>query len=803
MNDSAKAPKDRSDTNGLQAVQAFFSSKGMKITGKVLAVILKILLTILLIAVITGCVFGVVLMIYVFNTFSQSQEIPDLSQITDNGTSIIYTQDANGTWVESQRLEGINRIWTDYEEIPGYLKDAVVAIEDERFWVHEGVDWKRTAAAVLETVLGNGSFGGSSITQQLIKVVSGDNDSTIERKIREIFRALEMERDYYSKEQILEAYLNILPLSDGVVGVGAAANYYFGKDVRDLSLAECALIAGITNLPGYYDPYDYPDHAKQRQEIILSKMYELKMISEDEYRQAYGEELHYKSNARYIEVQDYYVDLLIEDVIDDLMETYGYSYTYAEQLVFFGGLRIYSYEDVQKQAAVEAVFEDPSNFPDIEGDTEQPNACIFIMDYEGRVVATVGGRGEKDANRVQNRSTQSRRQPGSSIKPLAVYAPALERDLINYSTIVRDAPIKLADGSLWPPNYGMPPMDLGWQTVQYAIQQSHNTVPVRILEQMGIDVSYDFLTKTLHFTSLEESDRNYAPLALGGFSYGVTAREMAAGYQIFGNGGYYNSPHTYHKVELDGQVLLQHVPEKEQAISADTAVIMNKLLQRVVLNGTGYDISWQWPYTQVFAKTGTTDGNRDSYFAGGTPYYVGALWMGYDSNSEMTVYQGSVAKQLWSKAMLALHEDLPAASFPDWAPVEGHYYDPSSGVVTDNAGGTPGADGKPTPSGKWGYYKVGHVPYTVNSLGGVSYGEKPTTTTATTTTATTKASATTTTAAVTTTTVSEITETTLPPDETTLPPDDPTEAPPETTATEPTETTTTLPPAVIALDPAA
>ena len=795
------APAPKKQTEFWDKFHAFFDSKGMHIFGKVLAYIGKALLTILLIGVITGCVFGVVLTVYVFNTFSNSQDIPDLTRITDNGTSIIYTQDKDGNWVESQRLEGINRIWTDYADIPQYMKDAVVAIEDERFWEHQGVDWKRTAGAVIDTALGRGSFGGSTITQQLIKVTTGDNDNTIERKIREIFRALEMERDYYSKEQILEAYLNILPLSDGVVGVGAAANYYFAKDVRDLTLAECALIAGVTNLPGYYDPYDYPDHAKKRQEIILQKMYELMMISEDEYRQAYAEELHYKSSARYIEVHDYYVDLLIEDVIEDLMETYGYNYTYAEQLVFFGGLRIYSYEDVEKQAAVEAVFADDSNFPDIAGAENQPNACIFIMDYEGRVVATVGGRGEKNANRVQNRSTQSRRQPGSSIKPLGVYGPALDRDIINYSTVVRDAPITLPDGSLWPPNYGMPPMDLGTQTVQYAIQQSHNTVPVRILQEMGTDVSYQFLTETLHFTSLEESDANLAPLALGGFTHGVTAREMAAGYQIFGNGGYYNKPHTYHKVELDGQILLQHVPEMEEAISPETATIMNKLLQTVVRNGTGYDISWQWPSTQVFAKTGTTDGNRDSYFSGGTPHYVAALWMGYDNNQEMTVYQGSVAKQIWSKCMLAVHADKPAASFEEWGTVEGHYYNPTTGIVAEAATtvtpGTPATEGKPateaqTVTNKYGYYKVGQVPYSLNTLGGIDL--KPATTTTTTTTTTVAPTTTTTTTAETSATDTEITDptdvtepsgdtdvTTLPTTEVTVAP------PPENT------TTTTMP----------
>ncbi len=704
-------------------VKSFFRSKPMRILGKTFGLLMKTLLTILLIGVITVCMVGCVMTVYVFNTFSNSQEIPDISRIMDNGTSIIYTQNKNGDWVESQRLQGINRIWTDLPEIPDHLQKAVIAIEDERFYQHQGVDWKRTAAAVVEKLLGDGSFGGSTITQQLIKIVSGDNDTTIERKIREIFKAMEMERDYYTKDEILEGYLNILPLSDGVVGVGAAANYYFGKDVNDLTLAECAVIAGITNLPSYYDPYDHPDHAKERQETILAKMHELGFITDDEYRQAYGEELHYKSSARYVDIQDYYVDLLIEDVIEDLMETHGYNYTYAEQLVFFGGLRIYSYEDVEKQAAIEAIFENDSNFPDIEGEEEDPNAAIFIMDYDGKVVATVGGRGEKEGNRVQNRATQSRRQPGSAIKPLAVYAPAIDKDIVNYSTIVRDAPIKLPDGSLWPHNFGSSVGDRGWRTVQYALQQSHNTIPVRILQEMGVEEGYNFLKDTLHFTSLEESDMDYAPLALGGFTYGVTVREMAAGFQIFGNSGYYNSPHTYQKVLLDDEVLLEHVPEKEQAISPASATIMNKLLQKVVTQGTAGAISGSWPYTQVFAKTGTTDDNKDSYFAGGTPYYVGAIWMGYDSNSDsLSEWQRSVAKEIWNKCMVHLHKDLPAASFETWGDVEGHYYDPNSGIVTNDS------------SGKYGYYKSGEVPYTVNSLGGISYGDAPTTTTETTTT---------------------------------------------------------------------
>ena len=731
------------------AIRRFFRTKPMRIVRKIFGFIGKALATVLLIGVITACIAGCIMTIYVFKTFSASPEIPDISQIMDNGTSIIYTMDDEGAWQESQRLEGINRIWTDLPEIPDYLQKAVVAIEDERYYLHNGVDWKRTAAAVVNQVLGGDSqFGGSTITQQLIKVVSGDDETSIERKIREIFRALEMERDYYTKDEILEAYLNILPLSDGVVGVGAAANYYFAKDIEDLTLAECAVIAGVTNLPSYYDPYDHPDHAKKRQETILAKMHELGFITDDEYIQAYNEELHYKSNARYIEVQDYYVDTLIEDVIGDLMETYGYNYNYAEQLVFFGGLRIYSYEDVDKQRAVEAVMKDDSNFIDIEGEDENPNAAVFIMDYEGRVVAVVGGRGEKTGNRVQNNATQSQRQPGSTMKPLGVFAPALDMDLINYSTIVRDAPITLSDGSSWPPNYGYTTaFDNGWMTVQYALQESKNTVPVRILDEMGFETSYNFLKEKLHFTSLVESDYAYAPLALGGMTYGVTVREMCAGYQIFGNGGIYNSPHTYNKVETeDGEVLLEHVVENERAIEEDTATVMNRLLQTVTSYGTAAEVSGDWTNIQLFSKTGTTDNNKDAYFAGGTPYYVGALWMGYDSNQISLSYdQRMSSKYLFSKCMKVLHEDLPAATFEEWGDVTGQYYDKETGVAVESK-----EDGKEY---GWGYYKAGMVPYGENYFGDIAY-QPPTTTT--------EAKETTTTAKVTTTTTKSDTQTTDP-----------------------------------------
>ncbi|MBQ9415193.1 MAG: transglycosylase domain-containing protein [Clostridia bacterium] len=765
----------RSNNNFWSKLKAFFQSKPVHIFGIIFGVIFKIVLTVVLIGVIAACIGGVVLTIYVFNTFANSQEMPDISRIMENGTSIVYTQNSNGDWVESQRLEGINRIWTDLPEIPDNLQKAVVAIEDERFYEHDGVDWKRTAAAVVNKLLHNSNeFGGSTITQQLIKVVSEDDDATIERKIREIFRAIEMERDYYTKDQILEAYLNILPMSDGVVGVGAAANYYFGKDVSKLTLAECAVIAGITNSPSYYDPYDHPAHARERQHVILQKMHELGFISDDEYIQAYGEELHFKNSAKYVDVQDYYVDQLIEDIIADLQEEYGYNYNYAEQLVFFGGLRIYSYENTAIQGKIEAIFRDDSNFPDIEGEEEDPNAAIFIMDYDGRVIATVGGRGQKTGNRSLNRSTQSRRQPGSAIKPLATYAPAIDLDIVNYSTLVRDAPIQLPDGDLWPSNFGMGVGDHGWVTVQYALEDSFNTVPVRILQEMGLSTSYEFLTEKLHFTSLEPEDEDYAPLGLGGFTYGVTVREMAAGFQIFGNGGYCNKPYTYEKILLDDDILLEHKTAAEPAIDPASATVMNKLLQKVFTQGTATAIRGDWPGMEVFAKTGTTNDNKDSYFAAGTPYYVGAVWMGYDNNDSLSEWQRSIAKVLWSQCMRAAHEGLEPTSFDEWGDVEGHYYG-SNGCVTSGGG-------------NWGWYKSSNIPTGgSNTLGDISYGEfieeETTTSTLVSTTAKTKAEP----------------ETTAPDPETTAPEPETTAPEPETTApdtdiTEPPDTTETISP---------
>ncbi len=657
------------------AFSRFFHSTPMRVLGKGISVLLKCIVTILLVGIITATVVGSVMVVYVLSNFNGTEGLPDLDEIAVNETSIIKNLDENNEWVEYQQLEGNNSVWVDFEEIPQDLRDAVVAIEDKRFYEHDGVDWRRTVAASANLVLHFRSveFGGSTITQQLIKVTTGESEQTIERKITEIMRALRLEQSLDGskedvKEKILESYLNVLPLSRNVIGVGAAATNFFGKEIGELTLAECAAIAGITQNPSKYDPFMHPENLRDRQRTVLRAMLDQKLITQDEYVQAVNEELHFKSYESQTLMQDYYVDLLVEEVAADLMEQYGYSYNQAITKVYRGGLIIHSYENVAMQQKVEAIYADESNFPAvIESDERDPQGAIFVIDYDGRVVATAGGRGQKESDRVYNRSTDARRQCGSSIKPLASYCPAVENNLIHFSSLVPDAPITLANGKKWPPNYGnTSTSDRGMTTVAWALKRSYNTVAAQLVHQLTPAGSYDFLTKKLGFT-LEEQDRDYSAMALGGFHIGVTCRDMAEGYQIFGNGGYYRESATYSHVTQGegGEVILRTKSEPVRVISEETSYVMNRLMQLVVQsrNGTGADIWGSWTGGwQVFGKTGTSGTSRSGsdynvYFAGGTTQYVAASWFGYDYDKALDRTQTGYARSLWNKVMIALRDD--------------------------------------------------------------------------------------------------------------------------------------------------
>ncbi len=696
----------------------------------------KAAFTVALVGVISVSIVGCALVIYLVNNFDADRYMPVLGEMSMDNRSVIYVKNDAGDFVPYHNLLGGNSVWTDLEKIPKDLQNAVVAIEDERFWDHEGVDWKRTVSAMANLFLSRvlhidtNEFGGSSITQQLIKVTTQNIDHSIERKINEILAAMELERSEYTKPEILEGYLNNLPLTGDLVGVGIGARYYFGKEAEELTLAECAVLASITNNPSVYDPYLHPENVRQRQKLVLAKMYELEFISHDEYINALNQELVFKSSATRQPVQDYYVDLVVEDVIADLMEAYGYTYQYAENMVYYGGLNIYSAEDPTIQAKVEAIYRDESNFPKhLDRDEEDPQTSFFAVDYTGRVIATVGGRGEKTANRVLNRSTQSYRSPGSSIKPLTSYGPAVALDLVHYSSMVRDAPITLPDGTKWPHNYNMKTTpDNGDVLLGVALQKSLNTVAARLVQELTPERSFNYATNTFQLSTLVETkavngqiltDMALSPLALGAFTDGVTARDMAAAYGIYGSGGFYNEPYSYYKVTKgtkdDETEVLTKGKKSMRVLDEETSYVMLKLMERVTTYGTAADLGRSWGDWELYGKTGTSESNRDVYFTGGTPYCAAASWFGYDDNTVMIGSQTGYAKSLWSKAMKAIHQNQQITVFerPEGV-LEAPYCTVTGQLASDGCEST-----------DVGYYKSSNIPEECALHGGQSTTTTP------------------------------------------------------------------------------
>ncbi len=592
-----------------------------------------------------------------------------------NMTSVIYTKGDDGKWQEYQRIHGNeNRIWTDMENIPVMLQNAFVAIEDERFYTHRGVDWKRTAGAFLNYLpfvdIYSSNQGGSTITQQLIKNITSDKDKSAMRKLREIGRALALEKIIDDKEVILEAYLNTIALGNGICGVQVAANYYFNKDIKDLTLVESAAIAAITKNPSANNPEDYPERNKERRRVVLDKMLELEMISEQQYEQAYNADVVIDKSQQQnfeIPVNSYFVDALIDNVIADISEKYGYSKDTAASMLYNGGLKIYSTLDSDIQDTMEKVYLNQRKYfsqKSRKGERPFVQSAMTIMDYEGHILGIVGGVGEKTTSRGLNRATSSPRQPGSTMKPLGVYAQAMENGSITYYSSRVDKPLDnyYGDNKKGPKEwYGY---YAGNMTVKKALERSANTIPCWILkEDVGINESYNFLTQKLNMRYLNETDKNLASLALGGCAYGITTTESAAAYAIFGNGGKYFKPVTYYKVErAGGELVLNCDIEGEQVIATGTATLMNKMLQNVVYGseGTGKGIAG-YNKMKAYAKTGTSSESNDLWMVAGTPYYVGSVWYGFDQPEK--IHNAGAAATVWRTIMSEIHKGLETKEF--------------------------------------------------------------------------------------------------------------------------------------------
>ena len=665
---------------------------------------LKMFLTVMLIGIITVSLVAGTFLVYAFTMVDGTMDV-NLNDLELNFTTTIYIEDkASGEWVEYQRLHGeYNRIWRSYDEkaakdennttytgIPQQLVDAYVAIEDKRFQTHYGVDWKRTFGAVINEFIPiySSRQGGSTITQQLVKNLSNDREQSASRKVREIMRARYLE-SHYTKDTIIECYLNTIPLGHGLYGVEVAANYYFDKSVNELTLLECASLAAITKGPSIYDPEDNPENNKQRRQLVLDFMLEQGYITKEQHEAVYNEELNLVASREHLnelEVNNYFIDALIVDVTNDLAEKYGWDTVHASENFYSGGYKIYATIDPEIQSAVDEVFSNSEKYGLTGKDGQQLQGAFTIMDYNGRVRGLAGGIGEKTVNLGTsgfNRATDAARQPGSTMKPIAAYAPAIEEGLIHYSSIVNDT---AANYNGWTPKnwYGT---YWGGVSVQYALERSINTIPVYLVNKLTPQVSYDFLTQKLGITTLNEFDKDLSPLGMGGTNGGITTLESAAAYQIFGNGGLYHEPTLYYAVydQHNDVVLSNENIESTVAVSEDTATVMNKLLQGVVYgsNGTGKGAAGYVSNMKIYAKTGTSNNSNDLWFVGGTPYYVASCWCGYDT--QQTIGDSAIAMKMWGAVMSKVHSGLEAKAFDESSYAVDRYYCTETGLLATDA----------------------------------------------------------------------------------------------------------------------
>lgn len=675
----------------------------------------KFLLTIFSVLAVAGIVTAISLAIYIIALASEPTGI-DLKAKSMNQTSRIFIKDSDtGEFTETRKLYSTeNRIWVDNQNIPDYMKEAQVAIEDKRFYEHNGVDWQRTLSAVAMLATGSDSYGGSTITQQLIKNITDDNEVSINRKLREICKALKLEQEY-TKDQILEAYLNVVNYGNNCQGVEAAAQLYFGKSIKDCSLAECAAIAGITQNPSRWNPLIYPENNRERRELILSEMYDQGVIkTKKEYDDAMSESakmtfVGFKSASEDEDdedndVQNWYYDQLFYDLRDDLARYYNISPDAASEKIYTEGLKIYCAMDEKMQNYIEkeAMNIDKSADPSIE-------LGSVLMDFDGRVIATVGSSNRKTTDLAWDRAAHSALQPGSSIKPLFVYPIAIENKQLYFSSTVLDEPIEKYEYDEASGGYISGPKNaygsyLGNILLPDAIERSSNAVAVQVMELIGgPSVAYEQAITKMNFKHLTELDGvNTGALSIGGLNGGVTVREMAAAYTYMGNEGLNYKPYTYYYItDSEDNIILDNrdaVPK--QAYSAETAGIMNRLLHYNVENSQNtYAMYARVSGWDIVGKTGTTDSDRDCWFCGMSPYAVMATWTGFDS--PQTISDKTRSAKFFANVMGEYLKDKEQKEYKISKNLIPATYNPVTGLVisTDSV------------SGKYvGYYTEDNMP---------------------------------------------------------------------------------------------
>ena len=695
---------DKSADNGINEK----SESGVKRFFKGLC---KFLLTAFTICFVALFIAGISLSIYIFTLASEPTGI-DLKAKSLNQTSFIYIKDdKTGEFKEYQTLYSTeNRIWVDNQDIPKAMKDAVVAIEDKRFYEHNGVDWARTLSAVVNLATGEDTYGGSTITQQLIKNITDDNEVSINRKLREICKALKLE-DEYTKDQILEAYLNVVNFGNNCQGVESAAQLYFDKSIKDCSIAECAAIAGITQNPSLWNPLIYPDNNKQRREIVINEMYDQGKITKSEYDNAMKESANmtfvgFKNTKQDDDdndyVQNWYIDQVFYDLREDLALYYNISEEAASEKLYTEGLKIYCAMDEKMQS----YMEEAAQSIDKTYDSELQIGSV-LMGFDGRVIATVGSSKKKTQALEWDRATHSKLQPGSSIKPVIVYPYAIDNKMLYYSSVVKDEPInnwKDQNGQLvsGPNNayYGYK----GDMLLPDAIEWSSNATAVQTMNLIGgPSVAYEQAVTKMGFKSLSEQDtQNTGALSMGGMNGGVSVREMAAAYNYLGNGGLYYEPYTYYYVtdSEDNIIIDNREAIPKQAYSAETASIMNRLLSYNVTNSAHTNAQYSrisgW---DIIGKTGTTDEDKDSWFCGLSPYATMATWCGFDQPASIS--NTSTSARFFSNVMGKYLEGKEQKEYNISPNLVEAQYNPYNGLIVTTD----------SPMGKYiGYYTEDNMP---------------------------------------------------------------------------------------------
>ena len=674
--------------------------------------------TMLAVFLVAGIIIGVSMVIYIASIAREPTGI-DLHSAKLNETSYIYTYNEQGRAQQFMQLyTSENRVMVEFDDIPKYMKDAIVAIEDKRFYEHHGVDWYRTAGAIFSLSTGGSQFGGSTLTQQLIKNITSDNEVSITRKLKEIFRALNVEREF-TKDEILESYLNTVNFGGNNNGIQAAATSYFNKDVKDLTLAECAAIVGITQNPSQYNPLVFPEENKERREIVLMAMYNQGKINKKEYNDAMEESKNMKfaDPNSFIEdeteeideeqIQNWYIDTVFADLRADLAEYLDISEDAASLKIYTEGLKVYCAMDqaVQEQAE-ETIknFSYFSYFPELQ--------CGFcMMDYDGRVISIVGSNKEKEGNLEWSRAIDSALQPGSTIKGVTAYPLAINNGNLYYSSIVHDVPM-----DNWFQDTGAPGPN-NWYLSYYgdmllpeAIEISANAPVANVLRdwvdpngQDGVRYAYDYVTNKLGWTHLdfEVDSQNMAGLSIGGFHGGSTVRDMAKAYTLLGNGGKSYKPYTYYYVtDADDNVIIDNRDQDPiQALTVETAAIVNRLLNYNIQTSHSTNAGeTRIPGWDIIGKTGTTDADTNSWFCGCSPYCSAAIWVGYDN--PRTVEDTTIATKLWKVLMEQYLKDKAPRDYvlPDNLVV--CQYCPYTGLLANTGCG----------SGRYGYYNPSNLP---------------------------------------------------------------------------------------------